>query len=670
VGSIGSAGDPVVIDITYPSGTDIPDGENIKIFHNGKSITDGGWIEQGVNYVRDYTVTAESGKQKHYRVEAAEGTEPPVPAEEACEILLYYFTKPNGELLGIGNLILDDSSGELDNPVKITITYPEEIPVDERIVVLTSPGAGIAPDPSWTAQEGSFVRNYTVTAESGATKHYRVTATKDAPAVTPVTGVSLTSANLALAPGQSKTLTATVSPGNASNKAVTWTSSNPGVADVTNVTVDPQTGAVTLTVSGSAVGSAVIVVTTKDGGYTVTCTVSVVNPGEDGVDSYGIDSRAKWLAALKAVTDAADGASVDNPHVFVFNIMGDFSVEGISAASFGGNHKEVLLIGSKTISLDPVGSNGHLIRTAANQSFVIDGITLQGKEDNSASLVYIDGNSTVELRSGYIKENIRTGGDGVTVGAGGVIISNNGTFTMTGGTISGNTATNSLPVGGGVYVHGGTFNMKSGTISGNTAGNKGSGGVYVASGTFTMTGGTINENTATDSGGGVYVYSSGTFTMTGGTINENTATDSGGGVHVEGTFTMNGGTVSGNSANSGGGVHVQGTFTMSGGTVSGNTAANTGGGVYVVGSSTAFTKTGGTIYGDSPADTNTPQNSGLNANTATSTSNKGKNGHAVLLYKSPNYYYRNEDLTGADNISTTAALPVSSGETANKWTKR
>jgi hypothetical protein len=44
----------------------------------------------------------------------------------------------------------------------------------------------------------------------------------------------------------------------------------------------------------------------------------------------------------------------------------------------------------------------------------------------------------------------------------------------------------------------------------------------------------------------------------------------------------------------------------------------------------------------------------------------------VFLYKtSPTaYYYRNEDLTGADNISTEDTLPTTSGQTVGKWTMR
>jgi hypothetical protein len=252
---------------------------------------------------------------------------------------------------------------------------------------------------------------------------------------------------------------------------------------------------------------------------------------------------------------------------------------------------------------------------------------------------------------------------------------------MAEGTISDNTAN----AGGGVNVDNGAFTMSGGTISGNTAGGSSyGGGVYVDNGTFIMSGGTISDNTSF-SGGGVHANFAGTFNMSGGTISDNTSVF-GGGVFVvnNSAFTMSGGTISGNTAFSsdssytssayGGGVGVsgEGIFTMSGGTVSGNTAEN-GGGVYI--QSGIFTKTGGTIYGDTD---HIFGNGNATDNTATSTSNPGTNGHAVLntVYNSSSYtdtyYYRNEtlidDLSG--NISTTDTLPVESGDVLNSWTKR
>ena len=178
----------------------------------------------------------------------------------------------------------------------------------------------------------------------------------------------------------------------------------------------------------------------------------------------------------------------------------------------------------------------------------------------------------------------------------GVEVESGGTFNMYGGTITKNKA----PHGGGVYVgEGGTFNMYgTSSITDNTAmdnGNGSGGGVYVNSGTFTMSGGTISSNTADSSDGGVGVYNSGTFTMNGtAKITGNEAKNLSGGVGVYGTakFIMNGGTIGGtnasdaNTATHGGGVGVKAsaTFTMGGSaSVSGNKATQNGGGVYMYG---------------------------------------------------------------------------------------
>ncbi|NLY43716.1 MAG: hypothetical protein GX066_07075, partial [Clostridiaceae bacterium] len=81
----------------------------------------------------------------------------------------------------------------------------------------------------------------------------------------PVTGVSLDIKEATLKIGQILQLTATVEPENATNKAVTWSSSNEQVA-----TVD-QNGVVTAVGKGTAI----ITVTTEDGGFTDTCIITV-----------------------------------------------------------------------------------------------------------------------------------------------------------------------------------------------------------------------------------------------------------------------------------------------------------------------------------------------------------------------------------------------------------
>lgn len=178
-----------------------------------------------------------------------------------------------------------------------------------------------------------------------------------------------------------------------------------------------------------------------------------------------------------------------------------------------------------------------------------------------------------------------------------------GTMTMTGGTISGNTASE-YNAAGGVLVNGtSSLAMSGGTIADNTA--KRGGGVCVReNGTFTMSGGTISGNsTAVDSatiqqpnagGGGVFVEDNAAFEMTNGTITGNKTNGMGGGVATAvlsendtvggGRFHMTGGTISDNTASCGGGVYSwsgRDRVVLEGGNIVNNTAYRQGGGVYV-----------------------------------------------------------------------------------------
>lgn len=85
----------------------------------------------------------------------------------------------------------------------------------------------------------------------------------EAPEVVAVTGVKLDQTTLTLNAGESAQLTATVSPSNATNKNVTWSSNN------SNVSVSGGK------VTAKTAGSAIITVTTADGGYTAQCNVTV-----------------------------------------------------------------------------------------------------------------------------------------------------------------------------------------------------------------------------------------------------------------------------------------------------------------------------------------------------------------------------------------------------------
>ena len=254
-----------------------------------------------------------------------------------------------------------------------------------------------------------------------------------------------------------------------------------------------------------------------------------------------------------------------------------------------------------------------------------DGGILTNNTAFSGGGVYVFLGGTFTMSGGTISDNTANNG----YGGGVYVMSDGSTFEMSGGTISGNTADdgggvymmssgstfemsgdavisgNTADDGGGVYVmsDGSTFEMFGGTISGNTASNNG-GGVYVKSGEFTMSGGEISNNKAEWYGGGVYEDNSGTFGMSGDAVISGNTADYGGGVYLSsGTFEMSGNAaISGNTAVSGGGVYVSpGTFEMSGGELSGNTATK-GGGVYL--SSGTFEMSGDAVISGNTASNN------------------------------------------------------------------
>ena len=119
-----------------------------------------------------------------------------------------------------------------------------------------------------------------------------------------VTGVSLQPATVAV--GETKTLSPSISPANATNKAVTYKSSNTAIATVSN------TGEVT----GVAVGTATITVTTDDGSKTasslITVVLSTLYEAEGG--TFGVDAR------IQDATNASAGKLVGN-----MNTVGTFS---------------------------------------------------------------------------------------------------------------------------------------------------------------------------------------------------------------------------------------------------------------------------------------------------------------------------------------------------------
>ena len=211
----------------------------------------------------------------------------------------------------------------------------------------------------------------------------------------------------------------------------------------------------------------------------------------------------------------------------------------------------------------------------------LNGKTIDAKQGSfsvltvNGALTLKDTSSTDATKQGKITGGAPKNTVGLPSAGGGVSVNATGSFTMDGGSITGNTTA----PGGGVYVNTGSFTMNGGSITGNDSGGFG-GGVCVDYGSFTMNGGSITQNTAA-TGGGVAV-NSGSFTMNGGSITGNTTNTEhvkglGGGVALyTAACVMNGGEITGNSAGTiGGGVQVysDSSITVSGTVkITGNTA--------------------------------------------------------------------------------------------------
>ena len=137
-----------------------------------------------------------------------------------------------------------------------------------------------------------------------------------------VTGVTLDRESLALQVGSAQQLEATITPDNAGNTGLSWSSSNDKIASVDADGV----------VEALKAGEATITVTTKDGGYTASCKVTVteeavepeyiiisktrltLRPGETGKLSWSLEpggasaAGVSWSSSDPAVAEvAADG---------------------------------------------------------------------------------------------------------------------------------------------------------------------------------------------------------------------------------------------------------------------------------------------------------------------------------------------------------------------------
>jgi len=255
------------------------------------------------------------------------------------------------------------------------------------------------------------------------------------------------------------------------------------------------------------------------------------NSGASYTPTAHITLYAKWdMLPLASVTGLANKLAWLQTHAqsntsYTIEVNADESIGPWTLAYSGKTGITITLRGvgaNRTVSLSSNGSLFSVGSVGSGVTLILDNnITLQGRSSNNASLVNVSSGGTLRINAGS-----KITGNTVSSSSpsgGGVYVESNGTFIISGGEITGNTASPSYygysAYGGGVYVEShGTFTMSGGEITGNTAFSSGSssgpscgGGVYVlGGGSFSKTVGTITGYESDTVNGNVVKYSSGT----------------------------------------------------------------------------------------------------------------------------------------------------------------
>ena len=233
------------------------------------------------------------------------------------------------------------------------------------------------------------------------------------------------------------------------------------------------------------------------------------------------------------------------------------------------------------------------------------GYIISNEATTNGGGIYVDGSSAVTCSGVSFYGNKATGNADNNGYGGGVYLTKNCTFSMTGGSIGVvGQAKNSAKRGGGIYDLGKfTMNGANATIANNEATADHGGGAYISTTQATsLTNGSVVGNTAASNGGGIYIGGGSAITASGVSIYDNIATNNGGGIYITSntgnSFTMSSGSIGKeghpNKAKNGGGVYDSYTFKMTGGSISYNEVSNQGGGAFID-TNQATTLTGATI---------------------------------------------------------------------------
>jgi predicted outer membrane repeat protein len=325
--------------------------------------------------------------------------------------------------------------------------------------------------------------------------------------------------------------------------AGTYTLTRPGAGEYQGLTGDLDISA-PLTINGAGAGSTVIDANGLDRAIDVhSCTVNLFGMTIQGGNASSVAGQSSFLGE--------GGAIFNSGTLTVTNCV----ISGNSASIGGGGiyNEGTLKVDNSVISGNSASKLGGGIYNYGypGVTVTVSNSTLSSNHAPEGGAIWNDYYATVTLQQG----STLSGNSGFD-GAG--IFNEAGTLNVSSCTFSSNTASFE---GGAIYNWGGgpvgTVTILNSTLSANSAVLAGC--IYNAGGgKLTITGSTLSNNTATENGGGILDY--GWLTLSGSTLTGNSAAQKGGGIFIGGssvTVTVkNSSSITGNTAPVGFGADV------------------------------------------------------------------------------------------------------------------
>lgn len=269
------------------------------------------------------------------------------------------------------------------------------------------------------------------TDESGNTLNYLAPAvpytkvTYSAPEQVAVTGMTLEKKSIEVEKGKTETINAIITPENATRKGITWTSSDTNVATVTNGVV-----------KGISAGTATITATTKDGNFTDTCEVTVMQNAVTGIRisekliDLGMGYK-KQITATIMPDDATDKSvewTSENPEIAAVSDNGTITGKSygrtvVTATTTDGGYTAKCVVRVKPIDVvDATGNNEFVLSNTDSETKLVSstakGMSLEQTNSNVGAEVYKDFEVFSDNKA-KISFKFNTGGqrvDGGTIG--------------------------------------------------------------------------------------------------------------------------------------------------------------------------------------------------------------------------------------------------------------